>query len=326
MKPSTPRGLLETLDILAAAHDTALLAVPANRVSEVRRLQALVRQRDVVGIGISEKTAGDVTTGELSLCFYVRKKRSPKNLRGDRMIPPFVCAMGNRAYPTDVKEIGNCRPHATSLERLGSGDSVSHVASDAGTIGAIVSRAGRACILSNSHVLARCGLAKIGDPIVSPGTTDGGQLPANLVARLTAFVPFQSDGDNYVDAAVAEVSPGAPGKIITAIPDVVMPPKAAPAYRGMQVAKTGRTTQHTMSRVIDAHFHITLPYPNRMGLLRFVDQILCEAFADPGDSGALVTSVVNGRVVGLHFAGSDTVSICNPIGAVFSALGVAFAT
>lgn len=326
MKPSTPPGLIETLDIVGAAPGAALAGIAANRIAEVRRLQMLTRGRDVVGIGISEKTSGDETTGELSLCFYVRRKKSPKKLRGDRMIPPFVCARGDRAYATDVKEIGDCRPHATGSGGLRSGGSVSHAASDAGTIGAIVTRARRAFILSNSHVLARSGRARIGDPIVSPGTTDGGNLPADLVARLAAFVPFERDGDNRVDAAIAEVLPGAAATISTAIPGVLLPPKTAVVERGMQVAKTGRTTQQTTSHVIDAHFRITLPYPNGMGLLRFVDQILCEAFADPGDSGALVTSVASGRVVGLHFAGSGNVSICNPIGAVLAALDVAIAT
>ena len=326
MRPSTPRGLLESLDIVAAAPDAALSGVAADRIGELRRLRSLVRHRDIVGIGISEKTAGKEPTGELSLCFYVREKRSPKRVRGDRMIPPFVCARGKRVYPTDVKEIGDCRPHAISPDSLRCGASVSHAASDAGTIGAIVTRAGRAFILSNSHVLARCGRARIGDPVLSPGTSDGGDFPADLVARLAAFVPFRKDGDNRVDAAIAEISPGAAASVSTEIPGVLAPPRTELASRGMQVAKTGRTTQQTMSHVIDAHFRVTLPFPNGMGLLRFVDQILCDAFADPGDSGALVTSVASGRVVGLHFAGSDSVSICNPIGAVLGALGVTFSS
>jgi hypothetical protein len=61
-------------------------------------------------------------------------------------------------------------------------------------------------------------------------------------------------------------------------------------------------------------------------MVSFVDQVLCTGFADNGDSGSLVTAVETGRVVGLHFAGSDTVSICNPIGPVMGALGVSFAT
>jgi hypothetical protein len=324
MKTPTPRGLIDTLDIVSAAPEVPLSSVDASRIGEVRRLQALARHRGVVGLGISEKVSDGQTTGELSLCFYVRHKRTRRQVRGDEVIPPFVCTQGHRAWVTDVKEIGDCRPHATAAGVLRSGGSVSHAASDAGTIGAIVTRAGRRFILSNSHVLARSGKGRIGDPVVAPGRTDGGQLPADLVARLAAFVPFQREGDNRVDAAIAEVAPGAVPAIDLAIPGVVAPPRVQAAGRGMAVAKTGRTTQHTTSHVIDAHFRTTLRYPG-VGLLRFADQILCEAFADPGDSGALVTAVDTGRVVGLHFAGSGTVSICNPIAAVLAELGVALA-
>lgn len=326
MKQSTPRGLLDTLRIVASAPDATLPSVAAGLAPEVRRLQALTRLRNVVGVGISEKTAGDETTGELSLCFYVVKKRPQKHLRREQIIPPLVRARGNRTYRTDVKEIGDCRPHSTALTSIRSGESVSHAVSRAGTIGAIVTRADRLFILSNSHVLARSGKAKIGDAVLSPGLTDGGQMPADLVARLAAFVPFDKDGDNRVDAAIAEIAAPAAARIRTAIPGAALPPRTELVDRGMHVEKTGRTTQRTTSHVIDAHFRVTLPYPNGMGLLRFVDQILCEAFAAPGDSGALVTSVDSRRVVGLHFAGSSVVSICNPINQVMTALSVTFAS
>jgi hypothetical protein len=321
-----PSGLVKALGIVAADPGTAVKSIGSARASQLELLQALARQRNVVGIGISEKTSHDETTGELSLCFYVRKKKPLSKLRGDQMVPPFVWPGGERAYVTDVKEIGSCHLHMATGHALRSGGSVSHIADHAGTVGAIVRRAGKLCILSNAHVLARSGKARVGDPIISPGTTDGGKLPADQVARLAAFVPIDKSGPNLVDAAVAEVLPAQLARVRTEIAGVTTPIRVVAPSIGMQVTKTGRTTQATVATVIDTHFRVILPYPNGLGLVRFASQVLCTAFADTGDSGALVTDVASGGVVGLHFAGNDNVSIFNPIGAVISALGISFAT
>lgn len=323
MKP--PAGLVRALNIVAADAGSALPAIGSARTAQLELLQTLARRSNVVGIGISEKTSHDETTGELSLCFYVRKKKPLSKIRGDKLIPPFVCPGGERAYVTDVKEIGPCRLHATGDGALRSGESVSHIADHAGTLGAIVRKNGKVCILSNAHVLARSGKAKVGDPVVSPGTTDGGSLSANLVARLVAFVPIDKSGPNQVDAAIAEVLPDQLGRVRTEIAGAAAPTRVVAASIGMQVSKTGRTTHATTAHVIDTHFRVLLPYPNGLGRVRFINQVLCTAFADLGDSGALVTDVASGSVVGLHFAGNENVSIFNPIGPVLSALGISFA-
>ena len=65
-------------------------------------------------------------------------------------------------------------------------------------------------ILSNNHVLAASNAANINDPIIQPGTADGGTVAADVIGRLAAFIPIQFHTPttkplNFVDAAIAEV-------------------------------------------------------------------------------------------------------------------------
>jgi hypothetical protein len=67
---------------------------------------------------------------------------------------------------------------------------IGHYKITAGTLGAIVTdrNTGEKLILSNNHVLANSNDALVGDPILQPGPTDGGQNPGDIVARLERFV------------------------------------------------------------------------------------------------------------------------------------------
>jgi hypothetical protein len=58
-------------------------------------------------------------------------------------------------------------------------------------------------------------------------------------------------------------------------------------------------------------------------LLRFENQILTTRMSAPGDSGSLVLDLSN-KAVGLLFAGSDTVTLLNPIQLVLDKLEVRF--
>lgn len=121
----------------------------------------------------------------------------PVRVTGESLVPQAISLPGDKAVFTDVKEIGPLRLKATVSKKakpLQSGFSIGHPNITAGTLGAIVKRAGKLYVLSNSHVLAEGGLAKVGDSIVYPGATDGGNLPANLAASLSAFVPFDTSG------------------------------------------------------------------------------------------------------------------------------------
>ena len=56
-------------------------------------------------------------------------------------------------------------------------------------------------------------------------------------------------------------------------------------------------------------------------MAEFTDQIVTRAMSQGGDSGSAVLDM-NKNLVGLLFAGSDTVTILNPIDEVFSALNI----
>jgi hypothetical protein len=93
---------------------------------------------------------------------------------------------------------------------------------------------------------------------------------------------------------------------------------------GTQVQKTGRTTGHTTGLVKDVHYRTFMSYPRPgggWGTLGFRDQVLCEKYSDGGDSGSLVCDM-QGRAVGLHWAGSTSTSVFSPLAFVFSALNV----
>src|SRR5258708_33475046 len=89
------------------------------------------------------------------------------------------------------------------------GLTIGHVKALAGTRGCIATgRTGGWLMLSNSHVLARSGRAKIGDEVLYPGEFDGGEAPQDVVGRLVNFKKFRTGGRfvNDVDCAVASLN------------------------------------------------------------------------------------------------------------------------
>src|SRR5581483_11914604 len=81
-----------------------------------------------------------------------------------------------------------------------------HVTATAGTLGFMArhNKTNRTVLVSNSHVFAHSGAAKIGDGITQPGRVDGGTEP---IGALLDFVPLKLDGSNQVDAAIAVPDP-----------------------------------------------------------------------------------------------------------------------
>ena len=103
----------------------------------------------------------------------------------------------------------------------------------------------------------------------------------------------------------------------------------ATATPGMAVRKRGRTTGLTYGVVDGISLSITLPYPGNIGPKTLINQIDVRPdtarnaeFADHGDSGSVLVNN-EGKIVGLHFAGSDDGhGIANPIAEVLAALDV----
>jgi hypothetical protein len=290
--------------------------------------------KGIQGMGIGHKITHGVEQDELAQKVYVAKKLPRDKVKNP--VPRTVEIPGLQPLPTDIEAIGRVeRELNTSRVRPAiPGFSVGHPRIQAGTLGCLVRKRGDAAtlyILSNAHVLADDGAGKKDDPILQPGPADQGSPPSDTLARLSEWVPFEFTAatfPNLVDAAIARVT--RPGEVVAAIRRIGVPKGVSTRLRrGMQVRKTGRTTDYTIGVVRDLHFRTSLSYKKPAGGGRgrvgFRDQVLCTRYTAAGDSGS---AVLNRRreVVGLHFAGSPSSSIFNWIEHVLAALGIEVVT
>ncbi len=239
----------------------------------------------------------------------------------------------------DVRYIGEVRKRAvlwyqSRLRPLRIGGSVGHFKITAGTLGGFVRPRGGGplALLSNNHVLANENRGKRGDPVLQPGSFDGGANPADVVAQLAAFVRLKRVGKNFVDCATAvlqtdveadETKLTGLGKL-RGLGDVFVD-------EGTRVAKLGRTTGLTRGRVTVFELdNVIVGFD--IGPLRFDNQIEIEGsgtepFSAGGDSGSLI--IADRRGVALLFAGSDQggangqgLTYANPLHAVLDALQI----
>ena len=200
------------------------------------------------------------------------------------------------------------------------GVSTGHPSITAGTIGARVTNGTDFFALSNNHVYAASNSASIGDPVLQPGTFDGGTA-ADAIGTLSDFEPIKFDGsNNTIDAAVASVSPSD----LTPTTHCGWTPSSATsaAELRMKVKKCGRTTGETSGRVTAINATVDVSYAS--GIARFVAQIVVQPgnFSAGGDSGSLIVSKDGNNPVGLLFAGSTFATIANPIDPVLARFGV----
>ncbi len=321
----TPKNLLRALDLMTQDAKPAVESLGVAGANHFERTRRVFEDKNIVAIGISQKVTEKQDVGELGLCFYVEKKLPKSKIDPGKMVPPVMALPDGSAAFTDVKQIGRLVPQVNKRNApLQSGFSVGHFEITAGTLGAIVTKGKKHFVLSNSHVLAKSGLAKKGDRIIFPGDADGGTLPKNLIGKLSEFEKFVV-GDkfvNHVDAALAEIDEqrlkNANFQIFGAKSLNVIEP-----VRGMKVCKRGRTTGDTESTVQDVNFRFILEYKG-VGKVGFLDQVLCERYTAGGDSGSIVVDKKSGKIVGLHFAGASGGSVFNPISAVIKALKFKF--
>jgi len=291
-----------------------------------------LKDEAIRGIGLGAKIKDGETLERPAFRVYVEAKRPLDDIANP--VPKIVGPL-----ETDVIPIGSLKPQPAHqrLRPIQPGCSLGNVKVTGGTLGCIVRKRGggpERFILSNAHVLAGSAQAAVGDEIVQPAIADGGVSGPDRIATLKAFIPFDyaSDGfPNMVDAALAEiVSPGIAYQLAF-MGTANGPSRVSKSVRvGMRVQKTGRSTGHSWGKVIDTDFQAIVPYPDpdnpaKLRNVLFRDQVLCTRFTDAGDSGALVLSS-SGKVVGLHFAGSDDVSVFNRINIVFDALDIELET
>jgi hypothetical protein len=160
----------------------------------------------------------------------------------------------------------------------------------AGTFGATVANGNKWYVLGSNHVLANNGQTPLGTNVREPGALEaiGGG------ARIGAYsgcVPLitQLNAPNQADCAWAELA--SPPSPLPGPQQVVTP---VPATAGMSVAKIGRTTHRTVSKIrfpqwiglIDFNFG-TFLFSGQFGTWDAAGAD--PPFAAPGDSGSLVT-------------------------------------
>lgn len=313
--------------------------------------QSLMEKRNVVAVGIGYKIVAGKKTGDLSIICSVKEKVAKAQLEAGDLVPEMIDDV-----PTDVFESGEIVVHQgdpkAKLRPAPGGVSVGHVGITAGTLGMWVRKNGEFHILSNNHVLANQNTANIGDRILQPGPYDSG---VGQIAELTDFVEIKFGGeDNFVDCALARAvevddPSGCPiaGSIANllnsgasaagrktrmkpvkpqAIEDVVKDEilnigkvtEITEALLDMEVKKMGRTTELTDGVVTQIDASTNVNFGNQSAY--FMDQVITTDMSQGGDSGSVLVTKDDNKLVGLLFAGSATLTVHNRIQNVQSAL------
>ncbi len=298
------------------------------KIQQVRESseESILGLANVVGLGIGYKEVKGEATTETCISVYVQKKMAVKDLESSDRIPEALDDV-----KTDVVEVGLIETQAFTdrVRPAKPGYSIGHFRVTAGTFGCLVRSIRfphRIYMLSNNHVLANSNAAKIGDPILQPGTHDGGSLPGDIIARLSRFKRIRfNDPENFnlVDAAIAR--PRGRRNVVASIAGIGIPKGTIEATLGMEVIKSGRTTEVTVGKVtgIDATFAVDFGSP---GFAYFRNQIVTTNMSQGGDSGSLLLSEKTSEATGLLFAGSNRVTIHNNISNVLMALDVEIVT
>jgi hypothetical protein len=332
-----------------AERSQAKLVVQRNRDS-------LLATPNVVGVGVGYKMKKNTQTDELCVMAMVQNKIPRVALKERDLVPKIVDGI-----PTDVMEVGKLRALQERTDKwrpAPGGVSLGHHRITTGTLGCVVRDrlTAERKILSNNHVLANENRGEAGDLILQPGSADGGRPSSDTLALLDRFVPIQyrvepsncaiasalvdffnwlagvigsrqrldgyqinSDASNIVDAALAK--PVETDWISDEILDIGKPTAVSSCELGMSVCKSGRTTGFTSGTIIVVDATVNITYSEERQAL-FEEQIVTSAMSKGGDSGSLLVSTDESKLVGLLFAGSDQVTIYNPIQSVLDALEV----
>jgi hypothetical protein len=318
----------------------------AARAAHKRYARGLVARGDVNAVSVGLRSVGGADTDEPCVTAWVDRKLPAGALSAARLLPTKLpIAAGETRL--DVREstrlvapagaapsvIGGGRSTvAATRERLRpiqGGVSGASFRFPIGTLTCVVADAidpGQQFLLSCNHVLADVNAGSVGDPVLQPAFSDGGNA-GDTVAWLARWMPlsFVSGGANYVDAAVALVPAG------TCLPDVVGAGRvagvrsAASLEPGEAVRKVGRTSGMTNETVLGTDADVWVTYRTASGLRQalFTQQILTTACAAYGDSGSPLLDADN-RIVGMLFSGTAQTTAFNPFAAIETMLGVRY--
>src|SRR5262245_46440207 len=323
-------GLREADAFRQARDDLALrLLIPPPEKRRALLEEGAAGPGNIVGVGIGAQEAGGRPTGRLAIKVFVGVKRSRAAVSAAALVPARVGGL-----PTDVEAVGRVTAQMYKGRHRPAPGGVSIGSRDLptpGTLGCVVTRAGRTYILGTNHILALLNRSRPGTEIPQPGRLDGGTDKRDVIARLSRFVPIAKSGPNRVDAAIALTAKKRVDPRVLQ-PDGTLRPFAAPEVApalGMPVQKCGRTTGHRLGRIDAVGVTLDVDFAPLGGTFRFTEQFRVrgsgDLFSETGDSGALVTPFPANQPVCLLFSGnaSTNMTFCNDIGEVLRALEVA---
>lgn len=313
---------------------------------------SLFSRPNVIATGIGYKKVQGKITDDLCIICSVENKVASTSLTEKQLVPAVV-----RGIPTDVQPVGLIHALQSPTGRFRpapGGVSIGHVHITAGTLGCLVKKNNKVCILSNNHVLANSNQAGRGDMILQPGPHDGGRISNDQIARLDDFIKIVFENEpggcrvanaitglanllariagrktrlysistdssgNLVDCAIAE--PLNQADVTDQILQIGKVTGIAEGALGMKVKKSGRTTGLTEGVIEQIYASVRVSFGSGKTAL-FTDQLIAGAMSQGGDSGSAVLSE-NNDIVGLLFAGSTSTTVINRIQNVFSLLKV----
>lgn len=300
----------------------------------------LLNRDGVTAIDIDYKVKKGVKTNELAIIVFVEKKydispelQIPKKIEG---VKTDVWEGTFSPYSMPTKEVD--KTSKTILNEVMANPIIGGVSvgpfdlNSYGTLGVVLDTSfGMKMMISSAHVLASGPHTAPGNPISQPALPFGGHFPETQSGSF--YMGFIGQPNN-IDAALATipcrnaVSKNILGLGNTRGHDVTFP--------GDDVAKFGVTTQFTSGKVASDTFTVTINYPN-LGQHTYYNQLRIQAnnpiyaFAQPGDSGAMVVNE-DMEVVGMVMGGGQAnngnlYAIANPIDNIirtFEANGVSF--
>ncbi|GDX98373.1 hypothetical protein LBMAG48_07770 [Phycisphaerae bacterium] len=320
---------------------TAKLGEMVNQSASVQSTDGTdyAEEGNIVGAGISDGGENGLP-GEPSMVVFTVEDTDEESVRQILSDTMGVQAASDDSFPITVHKTGviEAQSHRFKMRPAPCGVSVGHFRITAGTLGALAvgrtaPRTNRLLVLSNNHVLANSNNAAINDNILQQGPFDGGANPADRIALLERWVPINfAGGANFVDAATGWAWPNLVRKEFVylqggqprffRIGNLVVNP-----VLGLNVAKTGRTTQLTSGRIVAYPSTIRVNYGGGRVAL-FTDQITIRSnnanpFSAGGDSGSLIWTADSRRAaVGLLFAGGGGLTFANRITRVLTALDI----
>ncbi|MCP2169110.1 hypothetical protein [Goodfellowiella coeruleoviolacea] len=334
MSSNNPPG---TPDPVAAAHyvlsGIIREAVASRNAGE--SVSSVSGQLQAVGIGLVDYSRGpnpdnllvDVKTRESISEEAIRSLLSEQLGEATANRVPMRVTVSGVIHPearsaASLVQDPNAYLHREKTDPPLGGISISRLDDTSGTLGCMSTRndsPGKLFLLSCNHVIAKDNLAKRGDPIIQPGTSDRGG-PADAVAKFHSCQPIDFFGEeNTVDCAIAEMTVTADKRFLYTDSNqctrVGFGPKVVTAISeclGVTVGKSGRTTGVTKGTVTTTNATL------KAGTAVFVQQIGIqgdggENFTEPGDSGSVVWLWPPGKagvgqsydLVGLHFTADE---------------------